>query len=212
MSSIGVEIHYRLDEKKQELFSKAIESYSVSEKSEADASKYIQDLKDLGAYTEYTLSLEIYDFGFVDLGDSQYILHLDIWCADWEDIILPLLSQMGSNDIFAYAHDTSWGGDMFFIFGNGKAEMIYTSGNDPELDSFLYDNEGDYIGTSYDQLYNLYLKGKFTVSQSQKYDITKLVSDEEYEEAVVKIRNFPVLKGIVFVASLAYLICYFLYK
>jgi len=35
---------------------------------------------------------------------------------------------------------------------NGETEYIYISQKDSELDSFLYDEENDYIGTSFDQL------------------------------------------------------------
>jgi len=190
MSSIGVKIHYSLDPTKQGQFCQVINSYFLSEKTENDQSKYIQDLKSLGIDTTYALGIDIYNFGFADQGSTKYEFYSNISGTDWWDIILPMLSQLGASDIFAYAHDTSWGGDVFFVFDNGKTEEVYTSGINSELDSFLYDETGDYIGTSFDILLSKYRKGDFdSIHQS----LNEIASEPEDRAIPIDVQFFGAL-------------------
>jgi hypothetical protein len=210
MSEEGCEIRYRICEEKQIAFSKSVLAFSESKRSETDAAKFKLELDELDLDTTYVLSYEINNCGFIDLGNSQYEMYFTTWGMYWGDVMLPMLHQLGAKDIFAYVHDTSWGGDFFARCRSDETEYLYISHTDAELDSFLYDERGGYIGTSFDELYNMFLEGKFKTPKPQKPDVRNLISDEENEKAVKRIKDFPRWKGIVFLASLTYLIWYFL--
>ncbi|MCF6261426.1 MAG: hypothetical protein L3J98_14900 [Gammaproteobacteria bacterium] len=89
---------------------------------------------------------------FSALEKNRYKLIFVSGSMTWDEVLMPMLYEIGSESIFAYAHDSSWGGDLFVTNNNGETEYIYISQKDSELDSFLYDEENDYIGTSFDQL------------------------------------------------------------
>ena len=195
MSEEGCEIRYKLSKEKQEAFSQIILNYCNSEKSESDASTFKTNLSDLGIDPTYALSYEIYNCGFIALGNSQYELHFASWGLYWGDVMLPMLHQLGAEDIYAYAYHTSWGGDYFARCPSGETEYLYIGGNDPELDSCFYNESGDVKeGASFDQLYEMYLEGKLKTPDTRKTP------------------GFRGLRRIVFIASIVLLIWYFFFR
>ena len=87
------------------------------------------------------------------------------------------------------------------------------SQRDNDLDSFLYDEQGDYIGTSFEQLYGMYIEEKLSVINFNEPDCSNnLSSGEVAQELISSQDNLIWLKSLIFLASLSYLIWVFFIK
>ena len=213
MSEVGCEIHYKVDSERHDIFRKVVEKYCSSEKSEMDSKDFKNGIKDIGLDETYVLSEGIYDCTFVCVDKINYEMHFFTRGLYWDETIIPLLHDLGCKAIYAYIHDTSWGGDIFAKNKSGETEYLYMSQRDSDLDSFLFDKDGDYIGTTYDQLYSMYLDKMFKpidFGQSQKKE--SIVSDYGDEKTISTLKNISWPKVIIFFTSLCYLIWHFLIK
>lgn len=215
MSAEYCEIHYKVKEEIQQVFQPIFDTYSNSERLESDERKFKSDIEALGLDVTYLLSYPFYDCSFRKFGDDQFVMHFSSTGLYWDEVVFPLLNQIGCKDIFAFVHDSSWGGDIFARFNpdNSATEYLYMSQRDNDLDSFLYDEQGDYIGTSFEQLYGMYIEEKLSVINFNEPDCSNnLSSGEVAQELISSQDNFIWLKSLIFLVSLSYLIWVFFIK
>jgi hypothetical protein len=204
MSETGHEIRYVINTPKHEIFREAIVDYGNSSFSDSDLQACIDKLNNIGLDGRQIFNeTKFWEASFRNLGENKYEL---IFVSKWNmhEILCPMLEQLGATDIFVYWHDSSWGGDVFSVHEVGETSDVYVSQQDKELDRFLYDNDDDYIGTSFDALYSMYLSGKFNSHESV---MEKVIDKELYQTAQVSIlTKKKAMQLIIFSVSLFYLI------
>lgn len=171
MSEIGCEIQYDTESNLHESLIEAMKVYSSSGKSEADKELFERSITDLGVCKESLLSADFWDFGIKKLQEDRYEIYFCTKDSDfWSEIIPSVLCKLGGENIFGYAHDTSWGGDIFIKNQTGETEYVYVSQEHEEFDGFLYGEGEDYIGTSCTELRSIYQQGKFKGFDTEKYN------------------------------------------
>jgi len=105
-------------------------------------------------------------------------------------------------------------GDVFSVHENGETQDVYVSQQDKELDRFLYDSDNDYVGTSCDALYSMYIDGKFSNGELsiEKTIGTKKGNEFSQAEKVIVLTPKKAVQLVIFLVSLSYLIWVFALK
>lgn len=170
MSEIGCTIIYESNGEQHLIFSSAMRSHGDSNKEPSDREVFESAINSLGINGTLLFSTDFWSFEFKSINNGFYEISLTTIDQEfWSDHVPSFLYSMGCRNIFGHAQETSCGVEFFVTYKSEQSEFIYISQCDEDFDAFLFDANGEYIGTSCKDLYKKYSEGGFSSFNVNQY-------------------------------------------